>query len=225
MFLTKIDLDPRRRQTRRYLGSPQVMHAVIMKAVDGAQQDDSGRVLWRVDQTVGTSLYLLSPTEPDCTQIIEEAGAEDAIQRTLDYSPFLNRLAEDQIWAFRLMASPTRSVPTGMPNQRGKRYGHVTIAQQRDWLIRRANGFGFALVPTSGDDEADVLLDIHRRERPVFGRKNPDHETRDKVTINRTLYEGVLRVIDPDQLRHSLTHGIGRSKAYGCGLMTLARPD
>ena len=45
----------------------------------------------------------------------------------------------------------------------------------------------------------------------------------DRVTINRTVYEGVARVTDPDALRRALVAGIGRSKAYGCGLMTLAR--
>ena len=48
-------------------------------------------------------------------------------------------------------------------------------------------------------------------------------ETANRVTINRTVYEGVARVTDPDALRHALVAGIGRSKAYGCGLMTLAR--
>ena len=43
------------------------------------------------------------------------------------------------------------------------------------------------------------------------------------MTINRTVYEGVLRITDPESLRRALIAGIGRSKAYGCGLMTLAR--
>ena len=44
-----------------------------------------------------------------------------------------------------------------------------------------------------------------------------------RVTINRTVYEGVARVTDPDALRRALVTGIGRSKTYNCGLMTLAR--
>lgn len=224
MFLTKIDLDPTRRATRRYLGSPQVMHAVVMKATKGGQDEGPGRVLWRVDQGVTTSLYLLSPSEPDCTQLVTEAGAAGTQARTLDYSPLLDRLAPGQLWAFRLTANPSYSSPRG-PGVRGKRYGHVTVEQQRQWLVERAPRHGFELMPVDhvDDEGSDGAVMVVHRERPVFNRRRSEGEGRDRVTINRTLYEGVLRITDPESLRRALIAGIGRSKAYGCGLMTLAR--
>ena len=245
MFLTKIDLDPARRLARKYLGSPQVMHAVVLKATGGDDGDGPGRVLWRADRgPTMTTLYLLSPSEPDCTQLVAEAGAAGTRSLTLDYSPFLATLDAGQVWAFRLTANPSYAAPRG-PEVRGKRYGHVTVEQQRQWLIERTPRYGFELVPVPGtkaaeaDDaasgtaattSADVSavaasasVVVVRRERPVFGRRNPDRDRRDRVTINRTVYEGMARVTDPDALRRALVAGIGRSKAYGCGLMTLAR--
>lgn len=242
MFLTKIDLDPARRLARKYLGSPQVMHAVVLRATGGDDGDGPGRVLWRADRgPATTTLYLLSPSEPDCTQIVAEAGAAGTRSMTLDYSPFLATLDAGQVWAFRLTANPSYSAPRG-PEVRGKRYGHVTVEQQRRWLIERTPRYGFELVPLSGaavddaasgdaatgDADADAVaasasVVVVRRERPVFGRRSPDRDRRDRVTINRTVYEGVARVTDPDALRRALVAGIGRSKAYGCGLMTLAR--
>ena len=224
MFLTKIELDPARRLARKYLGSPQVMHAVVLKATEGDDGDGPGRVLWRVDgRARGTtaSLYLLSPSEPDCSQIIQEAGTAGEQARTLDYSPFLERLGAGQQWAFRLAANPSYSASRG-PGARGKRFGHVTVEQQRQWLVARAPGYGFELAPVD-DEGADTSVVVVRRERPVFGRENPTRRARDRVTINRTVYEGVLRVTDAEALRRALVAGIGRSKAYGCGLMTLAR--
>jgi cse3 family CRISPR-associated protein len=108
---------------------------------------------------------------------------------------------------------------------RGQRYGHVTVEQQRQWFIDRVPRFGFELLPVDhadgeGTDEAVLVA---YRERPVFNRRRPGGEGYDRVTINRTVYEGVLRVTDPEPLRRALIAGIGRSKAYGCGLMTLAR--
>ena len=50
MFLTKIDLDPARRLARKYLGSPQVMHAVVLRATGGDDGSGPGRVLWRADR-------------------------------------------------------------------------------------------------------------------------------------------------------------------------------
>ena len=117
MFLTKIELDPTRRLARKYLGSPQVMHAVVLGAAGdsggGETDDGSGRVLWRVDRGAMTTLYLLSPSEPDCSQIVTEAGAAGVPARTLDYSPFLERLDADQLWAFRLAANPSDSASRG----------------------------------------------------------------------------------------------------------------
>ena len=242
MFLTKIDLDPARRLARKYLGSPQVMHAVVLRATGGDDGDGPGRVLWRADRgPATTTLYLLSPSEPDCTQLVAEAGAAGTRSLTLDYSPFLATLDAGQVWAFRLTANPSYSAPRG-PEVRGKRFGHVTVEQQRRWLIERTPRYGFEPVSgaaASGDaavadsaaatgTDADAVaasasVVVVRRERPVFRRRNPDRDRRDRVTINRTVYEGVARVTDPDALRHALVAGIGRSKAYGCGLMTLAR--
>ena len=108
---------------------------------------------------------------------------------------------------------------------RGQRYGHVTVEQQRQWLIERTTRFGFELMPVDHTDGGgiDGAVMVAYRERPVFNRRRPGEEGRDRVTINRTVYEGSLRVTDPESLRRALIAGIGRSKAYGCGLMTLAR--
>ena len=210
MFLTKIDLAPERRLARKYLGSPQAMHAVVMSAAGGHVGDGAGRVLWRVDRGLTTALYILSPVEPDCSQLVTEAGAAGTQARTLDYSPFLVSLDAGQLWAFRLAANPSYSASRG-PGVRGQRYGHVTVEQQL-LPVDYADG--------EGTDEAVLVA---YRERPVFNRRRPGGEGRDRVTINRTVYEGVLRVTDPEPLCRALIAGIGRSKAYGCGLMTLAR--
>lgn len=224
MFLTKIDLAPERRLARKYLGSPQAMHAVVMGATGGNIGDGPGRVLWRVDRGTTTALYILSPLEPDCSQLVAEAGAAGTQARTLDYSPFLASLDAGQLWAFRLAANPSYSASRG-PGVRGQRYGHVTVEQQRQWLVERAPRHGFELMPVDhvDDEGSDGAVMVVHRERPVFNRRRSEGEGRDRVTINRTVYEGVLHITDPESLRRALIAGIGRSKAYGCGLMTLAR--
>ncbi|MGO4759027.1 type I-E CRISPR-associated protein Cas6/Cse3/CasE, partial [Streptomyces sp. 2MCAF27] len=45
---------------------------------------------------------------------------------------------------------------------------------------------------------------------------------RHEVTLTAVTFDGRLRVTDPDALRRTLTSGLGKAKAYGCGLMTLA---
>ena len=42
--------------------------------------------------------------------------------------------------------------------------------------------------------------------------------------LGRVVYEGILRIEEVGAFRQMLVNGLGPSKAYGCGLMTLARP-
>ena len=236
MILTRLTLDTTRRRTRSYLGNPQQLHAAVMcaaapsdDAVGGISSDapGQGRVLWRVDLTPSSAhLYVLSPGRPRFADLAAEAGAGGGDVRSLPYEPLLERLTKGQVWSFRLTANPARAVSQG-PGVRGKRSGHVTVEQQRQWLLSRAESRGFSLPRVAagddGSEETPSLL-VVRRARPVFSRRHKDGPGRDRVTINRTVFEGLLRVEDADTFRHTLVSGLGPSKAYGCGLMTLARP-
>jgi len=213
VFLSRVELNPYRRETMRALASPQVIHAAVMTAFNsfGAPADD--RVLWRTDR-LGAATYLLvqSQRRPDFHHLIDQFGRPAADQGwdCMDYGPFLDRLAAGQVWRFRLVANPTHAV-SEKGRSRGKVYSHVTVAQQTAWLLDRAAGHGFAVV---AGPEASALQ-IRQREQVRFRREKA------AVTLDRVTFEGLLRVEDADLLRKALSGGIGRAKAYGCGLMTL----
>ena len=100
-YLTRMEINPRRRAARRYLGSPQVMHAAVEAAFPASSAGE--RRLWRIDRVgEGVWLYLTSASRPDLTHVVEEIG-RPATQgwETKDYVPFLDRLAAGQVWAFR----------------------------------------------------------------------------------------------------------------------------
>jgi CRISPR system Cascade subunit CasE len=177
---------------------------------------DDGRVLWRTD-TIGeqTWLYVLSAVRPDFAHIVEQfgwAGAEQGWD-TKDYEPFLSHLNTGQRWRFRLHANPVYILE-------GKRLAHVTVERQIEWLTTRAerNGFSFYKIITPEGD-ADAVQIIHRNILKF--RKRPSDKT--SVTLSVVTYEGELIVEDAELLRRALTCGIGKAKAYGCGLLTLAR--
>nr|WP_165217810.1 type I-E CRISPR-associated protein Cas6/Cse3/CasE [Schaalia sp. ZJ1691] len=222
MYLTRIQLDPSRRLAQKYLGSPQVMHAVVMKAAGDTSHEGPGRVLWRVDHGYSqTTLYFLTPNEPDCEQILQEAGDIGIPSRTVDYMPFLNKLREGDTWAFRLCANPTRAVSHD-GSSRGKIHTHVTVSHQADWLLSKAPDIGIRIVPSLGNED-EPSIRVTQRNRRRFGRKDPFTNDRGTVTIGSVVYEGALEVTDVSKIRLALINGIGRSKAYGCGLMTLAQ--
>lgn len=221
MYLTRMRLNPTRRQTRRALASPQVMHAIVLGSIPPGADPEQGRVLWRVDQnsTHEVELYVVSPQRPDLTGAVEQLGwPTGAMWDTAPYRPFLDRLSSGDTWAFRLTANPVRIV--AQDGKRGRVVPHRTQEQQRQWLLDNAAKHGFE-VQSSAQEEPDVV--VRRRGTDSFSRQMEEPSRRDRVQLTRVMYDGRLRITDADRLRHSLTHGIGRGKGYGCGLLTLAR--
>lgn len=213
MHLTRFEINPRRRDARNMLASPQRMHAAVLAAFPESR--DEGRVLWRLDEgRHDVLLYVVSPDKPDLTHLVETIGRPTYGWQTRDYGGFLERLAAGERWAFRLQANPVHSARSD-DGGRGKRVGHVTVAQQTDWFLRQAARHGF-VVPTAAHDEPDVAVRGRRKLR--FDRRGRT------VTLSTAVFEGVLRVEDVTALRAALVGGIGPAKGYGCGLLTLAAP-
>ncbi|MGK4584407.1 type I-E CRISPR-associated protein Cas6/Cse3/CasE [Kitasatospora sp. HPMI-4] len=231
MFLTRFRLNTARTGTRRLLSSPQRLHAAVMSsfAEPPGQPDGGPRILWRVDHNSPAEvlLYLVSPQRPDLTHLVEQAGwPATGGWQTFDYAPFLNGLTAGSTWSFRLTANPVHSIrrKEGEPT---KRTAHLTHRHQAQWLLGRQEKGGFSIIEKTPDrqllpqgDEHELIvrdqrgLDFTKTEQPGGpGRR---------VTLVTATYDGRLRVTDPDAFRRTLTAGLGKAKAYGCGLMTLA---
>ena len=225
MYLTRMPLNAARWETRRLMASPYRLHAAVEAAFPpGMAASDDGRVLWRLDKRVDEPqafwLYIVSPEKPDLTHVVEQAGwpVHERLWETKDYQPFLNRLENGQRWEFRLKANPVRKVRKDKgrrPNERvvGTLQGHVTVEQQVEWLMSRAEAHGFEL-PFDANEKPAVI--VSQRNREVFRRGS------DEVTLSTAVYDGTLTVTDADLLRAALCQGIGRAKGFGCGLLTIA---
>lgn len=218
MFLTRFALNPARRQARFLLGSPQAMHAAVMAGFPPTAPErspDGGRVLWRVDRDgTATWLYILSPTEPQLTHLAEQAGwSDNSTWATRSYVPLLDRIEKGQPWAFRLFANPVHQITR--PDGKRIKVGHVTVDQQRAWLVDKSTTLGFS-VPSVGGTPA---FEVSNRQQRAFRRGQ------DRVTLATAQFDGTLIVDDVDLLKAALIQGIGRAKGYGCGLLTLAQAD
>lgn len=228
MFLTRFRFNTARIGARRLLSSPQRLHAAVMFAfAEPPPQGDGGpRVLWRIDRNgrAETYLYLVSPAEPDLTHLVEEAGwPETGRWQTYDYEPLLSRLAKGDTWAFRLTANPVHSIRR-KADEPTKVTAHVGWRHQMDWLLQRQKKAGFAVLEKEPEQRLQTELDhydltVHDRRQLEFtkpGQRKP-------VTLVTVTFDGRLQVTDPEAFRRTLTVGLGRAKAYGCGLMTLAK--
>lgn len=246
MFLTRIYLDPYRRGARKLMRSRQTMHAAVLNCFPPGSLDDAAapRVLWRLDRVATRSghplqgspayaLFISSPVPPDPAHIVEAAGYKTygVVVRELD--GFLDRLEAGQRWGFRLCVNPTfREKGQLGRDGRKKILGHVTQEQQTKWVLDRAERCGFKILesadlggelPVLEDsqgqrvDGKNLLINGVERNLVEFRRGN------DLVRLSIATFEGVLEVSDPQALRYAVVNGIGRGKAYGCGLLTLAR--
>jgi CRISPR system Cascade subunit CasE len=84
--------------------------------------------------------------------------------------------------------------------------GHEAIA---DWFMARAEAsWGFVVDPQRLQVEGVEVL------------RFKDKVQRD-VTLAQARLQGVLRVSDPETFRHSFARGIGRGRAFGCGLLQI----
>jgi CRISPR system Cascade subunit CasE len=249
VYFTQFPINMTRRESRKLLASPYLMHAAVAGSFPPEEVTDSGtagRVLWRVDKMRdgGVRLYIVSPGKPSLVGLDEQIGWPDCSPQwgTRDYDTFLSRIANGQMYSFRLVANPavsrsTRGGNTDITNERGlsKRIGHLTTQQQEAWLVgKQAYSSSDVEVPKLFADEEssrsrrngfEVLTDeagipklvMSNSEKLAFS-KGAHGKT---ISLVRAQYDGVLRVIDPDALRHALVCGIGHGKAFGCGLLTL----
>ncbi|SDB89669.1 CRISPR-associated protein, Cse3 family [Raineyella antarctica] len=213
MNISRLSLNPQKRGARKLMGSPEAMHAAVRSGF--APGTDPGRVLWRVDSKEHgqATLYVVSAVEPDLEHVAEQAGwPTQAPAESRPYDPLLSRLKAGQRWAFRLTANPVHRGRLSDGTQ--KIMGHVTVDQQLSWLMDRQERIGLALETADQEPTAAVIA----RSVLTFRRQTS------RVTVSSVTYEGVGVVTEPEALRTALTQGIGRAKAYGCGLMTLAVP-
>ncbi len=111
----------------------------------------------------------------------------------------------------------------GLPScARAEARGAAIESAGRRWLEVQAARGGFSLrsLLAPGDPEAlpDALrIDGYRVLRPPRPRKSA------QMRIAVLEFEGVLTVTDPALFLAALGRGFGRAKAYGCGLMLIAR--
>jgi len=221
MFFSRIELDMERMETVRALAKPAVLHGAIEQSFKGERK----RRLWRIDKFEDTCyLLVLSEDLPDFTALNKQFGdaRENNSWETKSYAGLLERIDVNQKWRFRICANPVHSVKEQRASGRGKIFAYITTKKHQEkwpldrvekkWLLDRAEKNGFSLQTEN--------FDVIRSEWVNF-KKGTDQ--RRDITIYIAVFEGILTVTDAALFRKALIGGIGRAKAYGCGLLTIMR--
>ncbi len=213
--------------------------ALVLPRDDGARAAATHRLVWslfagdpdsrrdflfREQDPVGplsdrTAFMILSrrPPHPDNPLLDVE---------TKDFSPVL--AAGDRL-GFSLRANPTRSrrdeqgrqrrhdvVMDALPKDgRAEARQAVITREGRRWLEAQAAKSGFRLAEDDDFDDARLRVDGYSQWRlPRLGSKG---------TVSVVDFTGEMEVTDPPLFLARLAEGIGRAKAFGCGLLLIRR--
>ncbi|MER6548633.1 type I-E CRISPR-associated protein Cas6/Cse3/CasE [Streptomyces sp. NPDC001250] len=216
VWLTRIIPNPRSPEARRDLTGHHTamnLHRRLMSLYPTeAGPDPRARfgVLFRTDDTpTGPHILLQSTHQPDLTKLPADYGTTQS--RPLD--ALLDALKPGLTIRYRCAASPVRkpgattralyNLPAVIP---------LTGAHADEWWTRQAHTAG--LTP--------LTLHSHPLDTAQATRTPGQTTTPQRIRHTRTRFDGTATITDPDLLRQKITEGIGRGKAYGCGLLSIA---
>lgn len=178
-----------------------------------------------------------SDSRPFFYVVSEQLPADDLGEWNITTKPYDPLVREGDCYSFVLRANPVRT-----PNQREhsrKRHDvildarrqikesgiphdqwptNMQLAQEHGflWLQQRAESCGFSFA-TSTEGDPVAIVESYKQQK-FFKKNNPK-----PVTISVLDFRGILTVTDPVLFKEKLFNGIGRGKAFGCGLMLIRR--
>lgn len=222
LWLTRLTPSPASPLARRELGAAgQIsLHRRVMSLFPDDIPDQARTrfgVLFRVEDTpAGSHLLIQSNQQPTTDRLPNDYGT--LISRPLDQ--LLDALTSGRTIRYRCTASPVRK-PGATTRTLYQLPAVVDLhGEAADaWWHRQASQAGLKPL-TLHSQPAETVRDHQRPHTPTT--KGPGN----RVRHHRVRFDGTATIIDPDLLRTAIHNGIGRGKAYGCGLLSIApAPD
>ncbi|MHB0999624.1 MAG: type I-E CRISPR-associated protein Cas6/Cse3/CasE [Armatimonadota bacterium] len=200
MFISRIRLNPRSRQARSELQDPYQMHRTISRAFgSGEAEYDDARVLFRVDEDLEErpSVLVQSKVCPDWGFLPSDTDYAEVPVPVKEFAPALK---EGVNLRFRLKANPT-------VRRDGKRIGQYKEEEQLKWLHKKSGQHGFKVLSVS--------------MKPAVKASSSTSDEKGRFAVAH--FDGILEVVDAEKFQAAWESGIGSAKAFGFGLLSLAR--
>jgi len=184
-----------------FLTQIQVNNSRILGDIYGVHQkvmafvDSEERVLYRVETDDFPRILVLSEDEP----------SNKVDWGKVIIKPYNPIIAVGRRFRFRLLANPTHVVSVG-GHKRIRMF--LKIEDQENWIKEKGKKSGFKVL--------DHVLVIDNGFCKIKKQSGFEWITRS------VLFEGVLEVSDKNLFLFNLFNGIGRCKAFGFGLLSIA---
>lgn len=202
MYFTAMTFDPLSPMTHYFLGNPEHAHAEILSLFEPG----SSRPLFRVDNKKNEKIvYMVSENMPNVERWNNRFGIKpgQSLCQSADYEAFLASIKKGDLMSFKITAVPTKTT-------NGKKVS-LDYKSALNWMSRK-------LIKGGAIPVEDSLMQAE--EQSVKFRKGFASTTHEVYYRTRT-YEGIFEVENVDKVVDMLRHGIGRQKAYGCGMLTV----
>ena len=234
LFLSRLFLNYRSREVRKDLADCVAMHRTIMSLFpDGLSSDGTARsaaaALFRVEPMPdGRTMILIQSTlAPDWSELPSGYLTPGEAPQCKPIGESIAKLAAGMPLRFRLLANPTKKIGTASGPEGEKHNGKRVELRGEDaclnWLARKGEQHGFRLRSVrAAPGVASANANTAGRISGFKGKARDEHF---RLTFAGVLFEGVLEISDPEQFRATLISGIGPGKAYGHGLLSLARAE
>lgn len=197
MYMTQIKLDIHNHMLFKKLKSYDDYHKYIEEAYPAELLlNIRKRHLWRLHTANGQpTLLLVSEDEPD-KQVLAKYSKSVIIK---NYQPFLEKLNTKRYYRFSIIANP------GIYDKTTDKF-HISKNSTNDlkWLNLLGQQNGFHILNASVNNYQYI------------------HIPAKKFGFRSVIFAGFLQITDLAKFKHVLVNGLGREKAYGMGLLTVA---
>lgn len=204
MFLSKVHIPWQQAK------NPYQFHQALWRLFPG-YEDAERDFLFRVEQIqtgAGASVLLQSAVKPE---------ASEQSPLLIAQREFALNILNGQRLRFRLRANPIKTIKDsskGTVEKKGKTFTKTVRVpllleeQQQAWLERKLQDF------------AQLETLIVQPEPVTYFRKAKEDRS---GKIQTVLFDGIMTVTDSTKFELQILYGIGPAKAFGCGLLSVAR--
>lgn len=210
MYLSQIQLDIRHPSIRRALRDCNELHRDLMSAFPQTQTDDAARktenMLFRlVEHRDGICLLMTSDSVPNA-ECLRKRGYLLAPNAVKDVSALENVFRAGMFLRFEILLSPCKKISSDQKNSR--RVFLQKEDERAQWMDRQGEKYGFRICNL---EEKAVRISLD-------GNKNGSRIHYDAVSMT-----GVMEITDAKMFFQAYRQGIGPGKAYGLGMLTVAK--
>ena len=209
MYLSKLLLDPAKRQVRLELANRYELHRTLLAQFEGQTRPEI-KLLYRIeeaDQNIYQPITLLvqSQVAPSWQALFQRGLLVQPVEiKTFEIQPGLGSQ-----YYFRLLANPTIRRASG--SWAGKRVEIRDAEEQKAWLARKGEGCGFK------------LLNMNAMDKGKISSQKTENGQKHIMQHQAVLFEGLLQVANPEMFIQAVMQGIGSAKGFGFGLLSLAK--